>query len=639
MQAQVEIVKSPSDKREYRYVKLDNQLRCLLISDPEADKSAASLDVNVGAALDVKPLYGTAHFLEHMLFMGSEKYPSESEYMDYVKNNGGYTNAFTSLTDTNYHFECSNEGFEGALDRFAQFFLCPLLGDAQAEREMNAVDSEYNMSLQHDSWRKFNLIQNVAHEGSALARFMCGNLESLKQEGIREALLKFHKDWYSANIMNLVMCGKEPLDTLEQWATEKFAGVANKDVTPPKYDQPKLPFTADNLGQIARFKPVQDQDTLEMYFVLPYVEKEYKSSPLAYFSHLFGHEGENSLLSYLKREDYAMELSAGGDHELGLFSDFSITIKLTKKGLADYKKVMEAVFKYAKRVQEGGPQDYVFEENKTIGAMRFEFLEKSNAVQYCVGLARKMPVFSSDEAMAQLIRHQYIAEDFDKERCAELAGLLADPANCLALLSSKSFDDSTLPTHEYWYKFDYSLEKFDEGLTAAMQAPEVVDNGKRLDFPPANNLIPKNFDLLPPDESLSAQPRLLEQWEGMADLWYKKDDTFKKPKAIVAAKIYTSDLHFGSSVKTRMFAAVWEKCLAEVLREFAYMAQCASLSFDCSLLHDNVALEWAGFNDSMPNYVTETLERIVAMKDQALEEIFEQTKEALLQDWKNFYLQ
>ena len=77
-------------------------MRCLIISDPEADISAAALDVNVGSALDPKPLYGTAHFLEHMLFMGSEKYPSENEYAKYISDNGGCSNAWTSNTNTNY---------------------------------------------------------------------------------------------------------------------------------------------------------------------------------------------------------------------------------------------------------------------------------------------------------------------------------------------------------------------------------------------------------------------------------------------------------------------------------------------------------------------------------------------------------
>ena len=118
---------------------------------------------------------------------------------------------------------------------------------------MNAVDSEYNMSLQNDAWRKFNLIQNIAHEQSKLRRFICGNLESLKQEGIRESLLEFHSTWYSSNIMNLVLYGKHSLAQLEQWAVSLFSGVENKNVTVPDLSQPMLPFDASNLGQIAKY--------------------------------------------------------------------------------------------------------------------------------------------------------------------------------------------------------------------------------------------------------------------------------------------------------------------------------------------------------------------------------------------------
>jgi insulysin len=193
MQATADIIQSKSDKREYKHFTLPNKMQCLVISDMEADKSAASLDVHVGCSLDPKPYFGTAHFLEHMLFMGSTKYPSENEYSEFISDNGGYSNAYTSLTNTNYQFEVSNESLEGGLDRFAQFFICPLLKEDAADREMQAVDSEYNMSLQHDAWRQFMLQQSLAHEDSLLNRFNCGNLETLKQEGIREVLLNFHK--------------------------------------------------------------------------------------------------------------------------------------------------------------------------------------------------------------------------------------------------------------------------------------------------------------------------------------------------------------------------------------------------------------------------------------------------------------
>lgn len=55
---------------------------------------------------------------------------------------GGHTNAYTACEDTNYHFECNWEALEEALDRFAQFFISPLISEDGVEREVNAVDSE-----------------------------------------------------------------------------------------------------------------------------------------------------------------------------------------------------------------------------------------------------------------------------------------------------------------------------------------------------------------------------------------------------------------------------------------------------------------------------------------------------------------
>lgn len=67
-------VKKPlEDLREYAGLKLQNQLKLLLISDPETDISAASLSVHCGSLLDPVSLQGLAHYLEHMCFMGSEK--------------------------------------------------------------------------------------------------------------------------------------------------------------------------------------------------------------------------------------------------------------------------------------------------------------------------------------------------------------------------------------------------------------------------------------------------------------------------------------------------------------------------------------------------------------------------------------
>ena len=147
----------------------------------------------------------------------------------------------------------------------------------------------------------------------------------------------------------------------------------------------------------------------------PFMQPEFKADPLSYFSHLVGHEGENSLLSYLKQEDYAMELSAGGDHELDCFSDFTICITLTKKGLANVDKVVDATFKYIQRLKEVGPKEWVVEESNKIGNITFDFLEKSDPISYVVGMARNMPSFNSPDDLSQILKSKYISEQYKPE--------------------------------------------------------------------------------------------------------------------------------------------------------------------------------------------------------------------------------
>ena len=149
---------------------------------------------------------------------------------------------------------------------------------------------------------------------------------------MRQSLLDFHSQWYSSNIMRLTVLGRHDIDQMEEWVHEKFAPIENKGVVIPNLGKPE-PFPDSRLGKLVKFVPVKDRDVLTVFWILPYVQKDFKSQPLGYYSFLFGHEGENSLLSYLKREGLANELGSGGDHELWSYSNFYIDIYLTKKGL------------------------------------------------------------------------------------------------------------------------------------------------------------------------------------------------------------------------------------------------------------------------------------------------------------------
>jgi insulysin len=258
--------------------------------------------------------------------------------------------------------------------------------------------------------------------------------------------------------------------------------------------------------------PVKDKDILSIIWYLPSTEKEYKTQPLKYHSHLFGHEGENSLLSYLISEGLALELSASHDHELnGAFSNLNIDITLTKKGLAEYERVIEAVFQYAQIVKQRGVQDYVFDEIKRIGEIEFDFLDKSSPVNYCVRLASKMQIFSEPENVADLIRHMYVVDQLDKERIEQMSSLIVDPNNANIYMRSKSFEGKpeVVPIEDQWYGTKYGKAKFDEKLLKLMKEPNVPPSRKRLDLPPANPLLPKNLDVLPKADPAQTKPELL----------------------------------------------------------------------------------------------------------------------------------
>jgi insulysin len=148
---------------------------------------------------DPEDLPGLAHFCEHMLFLGTEKYPVENEYSKFLTEHSGSSNACTTGYCTNYFFDISPEHLHGALDRlvsskliflpnysrplvnkcflpyrFAQFFLHPLFTESATDREVNAVNSEHDKNIQNDSWRINQLEKSTSKDGHPYKKFGTG---------------------------------------------------------------------------------------------------------------------------------------------------------------------------------------------------------------------------------------------------------------------------------------------------------------------------------------------------------------------------------------------------------------------------------------------------------------------------------
>ena len=84
-----------------------------------------------------------AHFCEHMLFLGTKKYPIENHYQSFISSNGGDSNAATGEEYTYFYHDVSTDMFEESLDIFSQFFKEPLFNQVCIDKEINAIENEF----------------------------------------------------------------------------------------------------------------------------------------------------------------------------------------------------------------------------------------------------------------------------------------------------------------------------------------------------------------------------------------------------------------------------------------------------------------------------------------------------------------
>ncbi|KAF7244306.1 Nardilysin [Varanus komodoensis] len=156
-------------------------------------QSAAALCIGVGSFSDPEDLPGLAHFLEHMVFMGSSKYPDENGFDAFLKKHGGSDNASTDCERTIFQFDVQRKYFKEALDRWAQFFIHPLMIRDAIDREVEAVDSvkagvkvqyclencklfltEYQLARPSDANRREMLFGSLARSGHPMKKFFWG---------------------------------------------------------------------------------------------------------------------------------------------------------------------------------------------------------------------------------------------------------------------------------------------------------------------------------------------------------------------------------------------------------------------------------------------------------------------------------
>jgi len=251
---------------ETQRMKLKNGLEALLISDPETPTSSASLCVETGSWRDEPAHQGTAHFLEHMLFLGTARYPGEADYSSFVAENGGMTNAYTSSDHTVYGFSVSRSSFAPALDRFAQFFVSPLFNESCVERERGAVDQEFRKNVQDDLWRSLHVLKGIASPRHPFSLFNTGNYDTMRNLDTN-ILREWYARYYLAGAMHLVLYSHHPPQELERLTLESFSDV--RPGLPPSLDISVPLFPPESWGKWYLIAPIKDLQKIKMFWAIP----------------------------------------------------------------------------------------------------------------------------------------------------------------------------------------------------------------------------------------------------------------------------------------------------------------------------------------------------------------------------------
>ncbi|KAH9679014.1 Insulin-degrading enzyme-like 1 (peroxisomal) [Citrus sinensis] len=636
----VEIIKPRTDKRQYRRLVLKNSLQVLLISDPDADKCAASMNVSVGAFCDPVGLEGLAHFLEHMLFYASEKYPVEDSYLKYISEHGGMANAFTSSEHTNYYFDVNPDSFEEALDRFAQFFIKPLMSADATMREIKAVDSvplsfllprlypENQKNLLSDVWRLnqpchvdqakietnldaddnanantnlnaiiWELRKHLSSEDHPYHKFSTGNWETLevrpKAKGLdtRHELIKFYNEHYSSNLMHLVVYSKGLVEN-------KFQDIRNTDRNLFRF--PGQPCTSEHLQILARAVPIKQGHKLRIGWPITPSVHHYKEAPGRYISHLIGHESEGSLFYILKTLGWATSLAAGeGDWTLD-YSFFEVTVDLTDSGHEHMQDVVGLLFKYINLLRQSGASKWIFDELSAVCEVTFHYQDKVPPIDYVVTVATYMETYPPQDWLVGKSLPSNFSPEIIQMTLNELS-----PKTVRIFWESKQFEGKT-DMVEPWYGTTYSIEKIDESIIQdwILSAPE-----ENLHLPAPNVFIPTDLSLK--DAQEAKFPVLLRK-SSYSTLWYKPDAMFSTPKAFV--KIYFNCPHASSSPESEVLTDIFTRLLLDYLNEYAYYAQVAGLDYGINHTESGFEVTVVGYNHKLRILLETIFQKIAQFK-------------------------
>lgn len=570
------LIKSPNDDREYITFELKNKLRVFLINDITSNLSCVAMSLKVGYKNDI--ISGSAHFLEHMLFLGTSKYPDESFFHEFVKQNSGITNAYTAYDHTCYFYTIQHKSIYESLDIFSQFFVSPLLKKDSVDREINAVNSEYLKDINEDNWRTMEVLKQTCFKDHSFSRFGSGNKDTLNIPNIHLLTRKFFDNFYSSDLMTLMILTNEDLTKIKNNVEEYFSKITIK---PKIHDEFRESGKIIDTPKSIYIVPVKERNELTLFWEIPIVNIKY--SPTEFILNLLDCESENSVNYVLKQKGYISSFNINVRCHTDDRDIVGFNFVLSDTGLKYIDYVIQIFINYINLIKANINSNYMiqlYQEFYKMKVISFVYQEKSDHQEYILDLISRY-AFNIVKPKNLLI-YNIVKKKFSEIKEIMLSILdLINLDNAIIMYSSKTYNSKVTQKLKY-YNAEYEITN---------DKPKYVEISDKLELMPLNKYIPQDFTLI--NDSMDKPIELINK-NGILS-YYMLESRLKIP--ITCVKVRIDIPNITKSLKTFVCGILYFDCILNQMFPDLYMCHSAGYDFTIDCVDNRLYIVIKGYSD------------------------------------------
>ncbi len=583
------VLKGPNDERDYRHLKLVNELPVLLVSHPESEKAAAAMTVHRGSYHEPEAHPGLAQVFARVPFIGTEKYPEEEGFSGYLTAHGGSGNAETAGDHTSYFFDVDASHFGEALDRFGQFFIAPLLDPQSVEKAAKAFRSDYQLQSGDDQQRLAAVNKAVMNPQHPASRSGMGSVDALSGDELVGALRGFFESSYSADQMGLVVYGNESLDVLEATTRSIFEDIINRGLGPAEVTE--APYAEGALPATVYMKPRSEMRSVIYRFPIPATQPHYRSKPMRYITNLLAHQGPGGLYSSLYAAGWIESLIVTVQPLDDAHDVLEVSIELTEDGVGQIDSVSTAVLAFLDYLKSQPPSEWRYQEQAQMGSLNFRYLEHDTAKNFVSSMAP----FLGELPAPDLLRAPYLFTEFDPE----LIGAYLDQLRADKVLMQLVSQDVNTDRADPWFEARYGLQP----------GPIAVDNVRfAFALPQPNRFLPDEAVLSELVEDDGQPPYRVSAIDN-AEVWLDTDLEFGMPRANLYLLLQTPAGFDGR--REQVVAINYLELVKEALNDSLYPARLAGMHYSLEAAPAGYLISIGGYSDKQQLLLSEVLEGLM----------------------------